>query len=143
MAKVELWKFKPLGWAMDGFGTFPISRGEADRSAIKRGLEILDRNEVLGVFPEGHCHRGEGLDPLRSGISLFSLREGVVTVPAAMRGTDKAFRHGFPHFPKIDVVIGKPLEMPGPEVPRTERGRVVTERVREALLTLLATPVER
>jgi cytidylate kinase len=143
MAKVELWKFRPLAWAMEGFGTFPISRGEADRTAIKRGLEILEQGEVLGLFPEGHCHRGEGLAPLRSGISLFSLREGVVTVPAVMRGTDLAFKRGIPHFPKIDVVIGKPIEMPGPEVPRTERGRVVTERVREALETLLATPVER
>jgi cytidylate kinase len=143
MAKVELWKFKPLGWAMEQFGTFPISRGEADRTSIKRGLEILERGEVLGLFPEGHCHKGEGLAPLRSGISLFSMREGVVTVPAIMRGTNRAFKHGIPHFPKIDVVIGKPIEMPGPEVPRTERGRVVTERVRETLEMLLATPVER
>jgi cytidylate kinase len=143
MAKAELWKFKPLGWFMDKFGTFPVSRGEADRTSIKRGFEILEQNEVLGLFPEGHCHRGEGLAPLRAGISLFSLREGVVTVPAIMRGTNLAFRHGIPHFPKIDVVLGTPIEMPGPEVPRSDRGRVVTERVREALEGLLATPVER
>jgi len=143
MAKVELWKFKPLAWAMEQFGTFPVSRGEADRTAIKRGLEILEQNEVLGLFPEGHCHKGEGLGPLHSGISLFSLREGVVTIPAVMRGTEKAFKHGIPHFPKIDIVVGTPIEMPGPEVPRTDRGRVVTERVRETLEALLATPVER
>ena len=143
MAKAELYKFKPLAWAMEKFGTFPVSRGEADRTAIKRGLEILEHGEILGLFPEGHCNKGEGLAPLRSGISLFSLREGVVTIPAVMRGTDRAFKRGIPHFPKIDVVIGEPLQMPGPEVPRTERGRVVTERVREALETLLATPVDR
>jgi cytidylate kinase len=143
MAKAELWKFKPLGWAMDKFGTFPVSRGEADRSSIKKGFEILEQGEILGLFPEGHCNKGEGLGPLRGGISLFSLREGVVTVPAIVRGTEKAFRHGIPHFPKIDIVVGKPIAMPGPEVPRTERGRVVTERVREALETLLATPVDR
>jgi cytidylate kinase len=143
MAKSELWKFKPLAWAMEQFGTFPVSRGEADRAAIKRGLDILDQGEVLGLFPEGHCNKGEGLASLRGGISLFSMREGVVTVPAIMRGTERAFKHGLPHFPKIDIVVGEPIEMPGPEVPRTERGRVVTERVREALETLLATPVER
>ena len=81
MAKVELWKFKPLGWAMQSFGTFPVNRGEVDRAAIKKGLEILETEEVLGLFPEGHCNKEAGLGELRPGISLFSLREGVVTVP--------------------------------------------------------------
>jgi cytidylate kinase len=144
MAKVELWKFAALRWAMENFGTFPVNRGEPDRSAIKRGLEILEAGEVLGLFPEGRCNdTPDQLQPLRAGISLFSLRDGVVTVPAVLRGTDLAFKHGLPHFPKIDVVIGPPLSLPGPEVSRSERGRVVTERVREALLTLLATPVDR
>lgn len=143
MAKAELYKFKPLAWAMDKFGTFPVSRGEADRSAIKRGLEILEENEVLGLFPEGHCHKAPGLGPLRSGISLFSLREGVVTVPAIMRGTERTFRHGIPRFPKIDVIFGAPIPMPGPEIPRTDRAHIVTDRVRETLEKLLATPVER
>ena len=143
MAKAELWKFKPLGWAMDQFGTFPVNRGEVDRSAIKRAVEVLEAEEVLGLFPEGRCNKGTGLGPLRSGVSLFSLREGVVTVPAVMRGTKLAFKHGIPRFPKIDVIIGPPIEMPGPEVPRTERASVVTERVREALEELLATPVAR
>ena len=143
MAKVELWKFRPLAWAMDSFGTFPVNRGEVDRIAIKKGIEILETGEVLGLFPEGHCVKQPGLGELRAGISLFSLREGVVTVPAVMRGTNLAFRYGFPHFPKIDVIFGPPLEMPGPEVARSERATVVTDRVREALEELLATPIPR
>jgi len=141
MAKAELWKFKPLGWAVEKFGSFPVSRGEADRSSIKRGVEILHQGEALGLFPEGHVNKGQGLQPLKSGVSLFSLREGVVTIPAIMRGTDLAFKHGLPHFPKIDILVGPPIEMPGPEIPRTDRAQVVTERVRQALETLLATPV--
>jgi cytidylate kinase len=143
MAKSELWKFRVLAWAMERFGTFAVNRGEVDRDAVRKGLEVLEAGEVLGLFPEGHVNKGEGLAPLRGGVSLFSLREGVVTIPAVMRGTDLAFKHGFPRFPKIDILIGPPLEMPGPEVPRSEMGRLVTERVREALETLLATPVER
>jgi cytidylate kinase len=143
MAKVELWKYRPLAWAMEQFGTFPVSRGEVDRSAIKRGIEILEVGEVLGLFPEGHCNKAEELAPLRPGISLFSLREGVVTIPAVMRGTDLAFKHGVPHFPRVDIVFGPPIEMPGPEVPRSDRARLVTDRVRDTLTALLAIPVER
>jgi 1-acyl-sn-glycerol-3-phosphate acyltransferase len=143
MAKSELWKFRILAWAMERFGTFAVNRGEVDRDAVRKGLEILEAGEVLGLFPEGHVNKGEGLGPLRGGVGLFSLREGVVTIPAVMRGTHLAFKHGIPRFPKIDILVGRPLEMPGPEVPRSERARFVTERVREALETLLATPLER
>ena len=106
-------------------------------------LSNLDAGEVLGLFPEGHCNRGEGLLPLRAGISLFSLRKGVVTIPAVMRGTDIAFKHGIPHFPKIDILYGPPIEMPGSEVPRSERAQLVTKLVEDALKRLLATPVDR
>jgi cytidylate kinase len=143
MAKSELWKFKPLAWAMERFGTFPVNRGEVDREAIKQGLQILESSEVLGLFPEGHCNKGEGLLPLRAGISLFSFRDGVITVPAIMRGTDIAFKHGIPHFPKIDILFGPPIEMPGSEVPRSEKAQMVTKRVEDALRHLLATPVAR
>jgi cytidylate kinase len=143
MAKSELWKIRILGWAMERFGTFAVNRGEVDREAVRKGLEILEANEVLGIFPEGHVNKGVGLGPLHGGVSLFSLRENTITIPAVMRGTDLAFKNGFPHFPKIDIIIGPPLVMPGPEVPRSERGRIVTERVREVLEELLATPVDR
>ena len=142
MAKSELWKYPVLRWAMEAFGTFPVNRGEVDRAAIKTGIEVLEAGAVLGLFPEGHVNNNEGLAPMRSGISLFSLREGVVTVPAVLRGTDRVIRHGIPHFPRVELVIGPPLQMPGPEVPRAERGRLVTELVAEALNTLLATPAD-
>jgi cytidylate kinase len=142
MAKVELWKFKPLAWAMEAYGTFPVVRGGADRAAIKRATEILDAGAVLGLFPEGHVYRGSELGPLRPGISLFSMRDGVVTIPAVLKGTDRVIRHGLPRLPRVELVFGPPLDLPGTEVPKSERGRIVTERVTKALNTLLATPAE-
>jgi cytidylate kinase len=140
MAKAELWKYPILRWAMEGYGTFPVKRGEADRGAIKRGIEILEAGAILGLFPEGRVTRECRLGPMRSGISLFCAREGVVTVPAVLRGTDRVIRHGIPRFPRIDLVIGPPLELPGPEVPRSKRGDIISERVAAALSELLDTP---
>ena len=110
---------------------------------MRKGLEILEAGEVLGLFPEGHVNKGEGLAPLRGGVSLFSLREGVVTIPAVMRGTDLAFKHGFPHFPKIDILVGPPLEMPGPEVPDPKGGGWSRSACERRSRPCLATPVER
>jgi 1-acyl-sn-glycerol-3-phosphate acyltransferase len=127
---------------MDAYGTFPVVRGEPDRTSIKRGIEILEAGAVLGLFPEGHVTREARLGPLRAGISLFSMRPGVVTVPAVLRGTDKVIRHGLPRLPRVDLVFGPPIEMPGAELPRSERARVVTERVAAALNQLLTLGVE-
>lgn len=143
MAKYELWKFKPLGWAMEGFGTFPVVRGEPDRSAVKRAVEILAEGGVLGLFPEGGVRSGSQLAPIRSGVSLFSMREGVITVPAALRGTDRAFRHGIPRLPHVELVFGPHIELPDARLPRSERGRIITERVTEAVNALLVTPAEK
>jgi cytidylate kinase len=143
MAKYELWKFKPLGWAMEGYGTFPVVRGEPDRSAVKRAVDILAEGGVLGLFPEGGVRSGSQLAPIRSGVSLFSMREGVVTVPAALRGTDRAFRHGVPRLPRVELVLGPPIELPDARLPRSERGRIITERVTEAVNALLETPAAK
>jgi len=52
MAKEEL--FVPvLGTIYRWLGAFPVKRGAADRNAIKHGIEIMENNEVLAIFPEG------------------------------------------------------------------------------------------
>jgi cytidylate kinase len=143
MAKHELWKFKPLGWAMEGYGAFPVVRGEPDRSAVKKAVEILADGGVLGLFPEGGVRSGSQLAAIRSGVSLFAMREGVITVPAALRGTDRAFRHGIPRLPRVELVFGPPIELPDAGLPRSERGRIITERVTEAVNALLVTPADK
>jgi cytidylate kinase len=138
MAKVELWKFKPLGWAMNAYGTFPVVRGEADRTAIKRGVEILESGAVLGLFPEGGVRQGDQLASIRAGIGLFALRQGVVTIPAALWGTDRVVRKGLPRLPQVRLAFGAPLELPEPGLPKSERTRIVADRATEAINKLLA-----
>ena len=97
------------------------------------------------AVPRGSLQQGGGPGCLCARASACSrCARGWSPYRPIMRGTELAFKHGIPHFPKIDIVIGAPIEMPGPEVPRSPKeARVVTERVREALEALLATPVER
>ena len=53
MAKSELWKFKPLGWMIDGLGSFPVRRGEADREAVRRGPRPARSAGCGGHIPRG------------------------------------------------------------------------------------------
>ena len=132
MAKAELWKVKVLGRLIDRLGAFPVSRGEADRTAVKRALEMLGAGAVVGMFPEGHRQRSGQLGGIQAGVSLFSLREGVVTVPMVMDGTERVVRKGLPRFPRVRVAFGPPLELPADELPRAQRGQQLSERLTAA-----------
>jgi cytidylate kinase len=138
MAKAELWKFKPFGRLIDVLGAFPVNRGEADRNAVKRALEILAAGGVVGMFPEGHRQRGGRLGEIQAGVSLFALRGGVVTIPMIMDGTERIVRNKRFRLPKVRVTFGPPLELPGEDVPRSQRGQVVAERLVQAFNDLLA-----
>jgi cytidylate kinase len=138
MAKAELWKFKPVGRLIDILGAFPVNRGEADRSAVKKALEILGAGGVVGMFPEGHRQRSGRLGEIQPGVSLLALREGVVTIPMLMDGTERVVRNKLFRLPKVRVTFGPPLELPGADVPRSQRGQVVTERLVQAFTHLAA-----
>jgi 1-acyl-sn-glycerol-3-phosphate acyltransferase len=142
MAKSELWKVKPLGWLIDMLGAFPVNRGEADRSAVKRALELLGAGAVVGMFPEGHRQRSRQVGEIHPGVALFSLREGVVTVPMIVDGTERAVRRGLPRFPRVTVTFGEPLDLPGEDLPRAQRAQLVSERLTQAFQKLLDSPAE-
>ena len=137
MAKAELWKFKPLGKLIDILGTFPVNRGEADRTAVKRALDTLAAGAVVGMFPEGHRQRTGEVGQIQSGVSLFALREGVVTIPMMLDGTERVVKKGLMRFHRVRVAFGPPLELPGAEVPRAQRAVLVTERLNQAFHELL------
>ncbi len=140
MAKAELWKVRVLGRVIEALGSFPVKRGEADRTAVKRALEMLGGGAVVGMFPEGRRQRGGSVGDIQAGVSLFSLREGVVTVPMVLDGTERVVRKGLPRFPRVTVTFGPPLKLPSADLPRSERARVVTEGLIEAFGKLLDPP---
>lgn len=142
MAKAELWKVKLLGRLIDRLGTFPVNRGEADRAAVKRALETLAGGAVVGMFPEGRRQRSSPLGEIQAGVSLFALRDGVVTIPMVLDGTDRVVRKGLLRLTRVSVAFGPALELPGNDVPRAQRSQLVAERLNEAFGDLLASGPE-
>jgi len=137
MAKAELWRSKILGRVLSAFGVFPINRGEADRQAVKTALKILQEGAVLGIFPEGHRQHSGRLGEINPGVTLFSLRDGVATIPVVLSGTNRVVRRGLLRFPRIRVFFGAPLAIPGLEVSRAERAQLTAERLRIAYEELI------
>jgi cytidylate kinase len=137
MAKAELWAFKPLGWLVAKLGTFPVHRGKADREAVRRAVEVLDGGAVLGLFPEGRRQRETELGDIRPGVSLFSLRDGVVTIPVVLRGTDRVVRNHLLRFPRVTATFGPPVRLPGQDIARASRAALTSEELIQSFRRLL------
>ena len=103
MAKQELFRFPPMRVLLRGLGAFPVKRGSADITAIKRALQTLKDGKVFGIFPEGTRNKGSGLQEFNHGTAAIAHKSHAVTIPVAIFGGYRLFR-------SIRVIIGKPLD---------------------------------
>lgn len=84
MAKIELFKFKPLGWFISKVGAFPVDRHNVGPSVIKVPVKALKNDDrALIMFPSGSRHSSE----LKSGALLIARMAGVPIIPAVYQGT--------------------------------------------------------
>lgn len=142
MAKKELFSIPVISQAIRLVGAFPVDRGRADRSAIRRAKATLEQGIGLGMFPEGTRSKTGGLKQALPGAGLLALQSGAPIVPMAItrldrppgnRGWNKLsrFRRGF------DVRMGAPfhLEQPADGSRLTAAG--ATEQIMRELAKLL------
>jgi 1-acyl-sn-glycerol-3-phosphate acyltransferase len=135
MAKDELWKRDALGRLLLSVGAFPVHRESADREALQRAEEVLRKNSVLVLFPEGTRREGPVVEDLMEGAAFLSARTGAPIVPIGIGGSDLAMPKGslIPKPRTIQVVIGPALPPPA----RTGGGRVARSAVHAATEALV------
>ncbi len=93
MAKEELFRFKPLGWLIGRvFGAFPVARGKGDTGALEVGARLIEKGEIMGIFPEGTRSRDGRLMRFKSGAALIAARTGAAVLPVGIDRRCKAFR---------------------------------------------------
>ncbi len=97
-----------------GAGQLPVDRsgGMAGEAALRSGMKVLRRGDVLGIYPEGTRSPDGRLYRGRTGVARMALEAGCPVLPVAMIGTDKAQPAGkkVPKIMRIGVRIGKPLD---------------------------------
>jgi len=109
MAKAELFNNKLLSWLIKQLNAFPVRRGIADRTAIKHGLDLLRRGEVLGIFPEGGRNKAGDNRKAQNGVAMLALKSGAPVVPVACIGTGKKLPLGWMN--QLVLKIGDPITM--------------------------------
>jgi 1-acyl-sn-glycerol-3-phosphate acyltransferase len=106
MGKAELFQ----GWrgrVCLALGGFPVLRGASDAEAIETSRAILERGDVLALFPEGtRVPDPERLGNPRRGATRLAIETGAVIIPTAITGTEKRRRH-LPR--RVRIAFGEPI----------------------------------
>lgn len=108
----------PKGWFIKTFlkaaGMIPIDRsgGKASEASLNTGLQVLARDEILGIYPEGTRSPDGKLYRGRTGVARMVLEGNVPVIPVAMVDTEKVMPIGkaIPRVRRLGVVIGEPLD---------------------------------
>lgn len=129
MAKDDLWKVRWLGSLLESIGAFPVNRGAADRLALDRAQQVLERGDVLIVFPEGTRRSGPIVEELHEGAAFLSARTGAPVVPIGVGGSAEAMPKGARMVRPVKIQLRVGHLLPAPE--RTGRGRIPRSKVHD------------
>lgn len=95
-------------------GQIPVDRSgrEAGQAAIREGLGVLSRGELLGIYPEGTRSHDGRLYKGKVGVAAMALGAGVPVVPCAMVGTFEVQPPGqkLPRLRRVTIRFGEPLD---------------------------------
>jgi len=108
------WQGKFAGWLMQVFAdAIFVERGEPDRQAIAKALEVVQQGGALGVAPEGTRSRTGGLIEGKPGTVYLASRSGAPILPVVIWGQDRAM-HDWAHLRRaeIHVRIARPMTLP-------------------------------
>lgn len=113
MAKEELFRSRITGYLMGSLGAFPVNKGQPDRRALHRAMQVLADEQALAIFPEGMRSKSGRLGLAFPGAALISLRSGAPLVPIGISGTERIRGLSWLwHRPVITVTIGKAFTLP-------------------------------
>ncbi|MEU9716338.1 lysophospholipid acyltransferase family protein [Streptomyces sp. NPDC047976] len=123
-------------------GQIPVDRSgkDAGQAALREGLGVLAKGELLGIYPEGTRSHDGRLYKGKVGVAAMALGAGVPVVPCAMLGTFEIQPPGqkLPKIRRVTIRFGAPLEFSRYAGMEGERAvlRAVTDEIMYAVLGL-------
>lgn len=102
----------PVGAVLRRLGATPVRSGGSDIEAYRMARGILDRGEILCIFPEGTRSAGGILGEPKPGVAMLATRTGVSVLPVGVSGTDLFLGRGqrLPRIgTRVTVRVGEPF----------------------------------
>jgi len=134
----EIYERWGISWAFRAFQAIPVHRGSRDIRAIRSMMRVLDRGEVVAVFPEG------GIDNFREesghlGVAYLAVKIGVPIIPVSIQwvGDRPPSIWGTLFTPgEVKVRYGEPLRFPRKNNPQRSELEVITRHTMRCIKEL-------
>ncbi|MBL8102933.1 MAG: 1-acyl-sn-glycerol-3-phosphate acyltransferase [Anaerolineales bacterium] len=101
-----------LRWVFSAWDIIPVHRGEADLTALKSALRMLEEGRIFGVAPEGTRNKTGILRRGLPGAAILALKSGAPVLPISHWGGE-VFLKNLKRFKRTDfhIRIGKPFHV--------------------------------
>ena len=108
--KAEAFENLFLRWVFSAWKIIPVHRGEADITALKSALRMLEENYIFGIAPEGTRNKTGILRRGLPGAAILALKSGAPVLPIAHWGGE-AYLKNLKRFKRTDfhIRIGEPF----------------------------------
>jgi 1-acyl-sn-glycerol-3-phosphate acyltransferase len=96
IGKADYWNAWQTRWLMEIAGGIPVDRDDSVKAhgSLQAGIEVLERGELLGIFPEGTRSPDGRLFKGKTGAARMALEVGCPIVPAGLIGTEAVLPKG-------------------------------------------------
>ncbi len=107
IAKKELIAIPLLGTFFKAMGAIAVDRGGNDIGAIRKSIELIGKDAIVAIFPQGHRYPGVNPadTPLKNGAGLIAYRSKASVLPVCIRTEGVRYKL----FRQVEVIFGEPI----------------------------------
>jgi len=120
---IEIWERPGQAILVRLYYGIPVHRGEFDRQALDKMIDVLQSNRPLLLAPEGGRTHSLGMRRALPGVAYIVEKTGVAVLPVGILGATDDFLDQALRFkrPKLEMHIGQPFHLPAIEGKGAER----------------------
>jgi 1-acyl-sn-glycerol-3-phosphate acyltransferase len=110
----EIWERRGQSALVFFYGGIPVHRGQFDRQAIEKMIEVLQADRPLVIAPEGGRSHTPGMRRAEPGVAYLADKVSVPVIPVGIVGTTDDYAEKAFHFkrPALEMHIGKLMRLP-------------------------------
>jgi 1-acyl-sn-glycerol-3-phosphate acyltransferase len=130
----ETW---PINWLLKSVGAIFVRRGEVDREALNKCLDVLGRGGIIGLAPEGTRSRTGTMQRGKPGVAYLAIKADVPIVPVGVSGQNRIFSEWKRlRRPRLMIRMGEPFKLE--PVHGRNKGQQLQERSDEVMRRIAA-----
>lgn len=131
----------PIGGILRRLGATPVRSGGSDIEAYRVARGILDRGEILCIFPEGTRSPDGVIAEPKPGVAMLATRSGVPILPVGVSGSDRFLGRGrrLPGLgTRITLRVGHPFTVTAdPALPRRQQIQAASDEIMGRVASLV------